>query len=124
MNVQKRSKIGEAGEQMACDFLQTQGHQILDRNWRSGHLELDIVSEGPDGLHFIEVKTRTVPVTTGITDQVNAVKQKRISAAAIQYLNKKHLDGREVFFDIVSVLFDGSQTIVRYFPQAWIPMYV
>lgn len=124
MNVQKRSKIGEVGEQMACDFLQTRGHQILDRNWRSGHLELDIVSEGPDGLHFVEVKARTAPVTTSITDQVNTIKQKRISAAALQYLNKNHLDGKEVYFDIVSVLFDGRETVVRYFPQAWIPMYV
>jgi len=124
MNVQKRSKIGEVGEQMACDFLQTRGHQILDRNWRSGHLELDIVSEGPDGLHFVEVKARTAPVTTSITDQVTSVKQKRISAAALQYLNKNHLDGKEVYFDIVSVLFDGRETVVRYFPQAWIPMYV
>lgn len=124
MNVQKRSKIGEVGEQMACDFLQTRGHQILDRNWRSGHLELDIVSEGPDGLHFVEVKARTAPVTTTITDQVNTIKQKRISAAALQYLNKNHLDGKDVYFDIVSVLFDGRETVVRYFPQAWIPMYV
>lgn len=124
MNVLQTSRIGQAGEQMACDFLETQGHQILDRNWRSGHLELDIVSEAPDGLHFVEVKARTAPVTTTVLDQVNSVKQKRISAAAGQYLNKKHMEGKEVFFDIVSVLFDGEETTVRYFPQAWIPMYV
>ncbi len=124
MNLLRTSKIGLAGEQMACDFLQTRGHHILDRNWRTGHLELDIVSEAPDGVHFVEVKARTAPVTTAVTDQVTAVKQKRISAAAVQYLNKKHLEGKEVFFDIVSVLFDGQQTVVRYFPQAWIPIYV
>ena len=124
MNVLQTSRIGQAGEQMACDFLETQGHQILDRNWRTGHLELDIVSEAADGVHFVEVKARTAPVTTTVLDQVNAVKQKRISAAAGQYLNKKHMEGKEVFFDIVSVLFDGEQTVVRYFPQAWIPMYV
>lgn len=109
---------------MACDFLLSRGHRILERNWRAGHLELDIVSEAPDGVHFVEVKARTAPVTSTLSDQVNTVKQKRISAAALQYMNKKHLDGREVYFDIVSVLFDGSETIVRYFPQAWIPMYV
>ena len=124
MNVLHTSRIGQAGEQMACDFLETQGHQILDRNWRTGHLELDIVSEAPDGLHFVEVKARTAPVTTTVLDQVNVVKQKRISAAAGQYLNKKHMEGKEVYFDIVSVLFDGRETVVRYFPQAWIPMYV
>lgn len=124
MNVLQTSRIGQAGEQMACDFLETQGHQILDRNWRTGHLELDIISEAADGLHFVEVKARTAPVTTSVLDQVNVVKQKRISAAAGQYLNKKHMEGKEVFFDIVSVLFDGEETVVRYFPQAWIPMYV
>ena len=124
MNVLKTSKIGQNGEEIACDFLLSRGHQILDRNWRSGHLELDIVSEDQEGLHFVEVKARTAPVTSALTDQVNLIKQKRISAAALQYLNKKHLVGQEVFFDIVSVLFDGQETVVRYFPQAWIPMYV
>ena len=124
MNVLRTSKIGEIGEEMACDFLRSRGHQILDRNWHAGHLELDIISEASDGLHFIEVKARTSPVTSTVSDQVNAVKQKRISAAALQYLNKKNLGGKEVYFDIISVLFDGKDTIVRYIPQAWIPMYV
>ena len=124
MNVLKTSKIGQNGEEIACDFLLSRGHQILDRNWRSGHLELDIVSEDQEGLHFVEVKARTAPVTSAVSDQVNLIKQKRISAAALQYLNKKHLVGQEVFFDIVSVLFDGQETVVRYFPHAWIPMYV
>jgi len=124
MNVLKTSKIGQNGEEIACDFLLSRGHQILDRNWRSGHLELDIVSEDQEGLHFVEVKARTAPVTSAVSDQVNPIKQKRISAAALQYLNKKHLVGQEVFFDIVSVLFDGQETVVRYFPHAWIPMYV
>ena len=124
MNVLRTSKIGEIGEEMACDFLRSRGHRILDRNWHAGHLELDIISEASDGLHFIEVKARTSPVTSTVSDQVNAVKQKRISAAALQYLNKKNLGGKEVYFDIISVLFDGKDTIVRYIPQAWIPMYV
>ena len=105
---------------MACDFLSSRGHQILDRNWRAGHLEIDIVSEGPDGLHFVEVKTRKAPVTT----TVSPIKQKRISAAALRYLNAKHLYGQEVFFDIVSVTVEHEETRVRYYPQAWIPMFV
>ncbi len=124
MNVLKTSKIGQTGEDIACDFLLSRGHQILERNWRAGHLELDIVTEAQDGLHFVEVKARTAPVTSTLSDQVNPLKQKRISAAALQYLNKKHMMGQEVFFDIVSVLFDREETVVRYFPQAWIPMYI
>lgn len=109
---------------MACDFLESRGQQILDRNWRAGHLEIDIVSEGPDGIHFVEVKTRKAPVTSTLNDQVTPMKQKRISAAALRYLGTKHRDGQEVFFDIVSVVVEPEETLVRYFPQAWIPMFV
>lgn len=123
MKEAKTGIIGTQGEQMACDFLLTQGHAILDRNWRSGHLEIDIVSEGPDGLHFVEVKTRTAPVLAPVDVQVNPVKRQRICNAALSYVHKKHMDGREIFFDIVSVLFDGAQTFVKYYPQAWIPIY-
>jgi len=123
MNLQANSKIGTQGEQMACDFLVTRGHRILDRNWRGGHLEIDIVSEAPDGVHFVEVKARTAPSQAPLDKQVTPIKQKRISAAALQYLNSHSMQGREVFFDVVSVLFDGPQTMLNYYPQAWIPMF-
>ena len=123
MNLNPTSKIGSKGEQMACDFLETRGHHILDRNWRGGHLELDIVSEAPDGVHFVEVKARTAPAAAPMEKQVTPVKQKRITAAASQYLTKNHLQGKEVYFDVVSVLFDGTGAMVQYYPQAWIPMF-
>jgi len=124
MNVLRTSKIGELGEQMACDFLSSRGHRILDKNWRAGHLEIDIVSEGPDGIHFIEVKTRKAPVTTTVSDQVNPLKQKRISVAAERYLASNKLFGQEVFFDVVSVTVAQDETRVQYYPKAWIPMFV
>ena len=124
MNLQPTSKLGNKGEQMACDFLETRGHHILDRNWRGGHLEIDIVSEAPDGVHFIEVKARTAPVLAPLDRQIPPVKQKRICAAAQQYLHIHRMNGKEVYFDVVSVTFEGVQTMVKYYPQAWIPMYV
>ena len=124
MEVRRNSRLGRLGEDTACDFLLSRGHRILDRNWRGGHLEIDIVSEGADGLHFVEVKSRTAPVLSSLDDQVNETKQKRMSAAALKYLNVNHLEGQEVFFDVVSVVFDGPETRLRYFPHAWIPMYL
>lgn len=108
---------------MACDFLETRGHHILARNWRGGHLEIDIVTEAPDGVHFVEVKARTAPVMAPLDKQVPAVKRKRICAAAQQYLHSNSMNGKEVFFDVVSVTFEGVQTMVKYYPQAWIPMF-
>ena len=110
---------------MACDFLESRGQHILDRNWRAGHLEIDIVSEGPDGLHFVEVKTRKAPAAADPLVNVTAGKQKHLIKAALQYL---HSGGRrfadaEVYFDIVTVIIGSDTTYIKYYPQAFIPIY-
>lgn len=50
--------MGKWGEQMAVDSLTTAGWAIVERNWRRGHLELDIVATNADTIVFAEVKTR------------------------------------------------------------------
>ena len=122
MIIRGRRALGQLGERMACDFLQTRGHRILERNWRGGHLEVDIVSEASDGLHFVEVKTRQGADGSAPEEKVDTLKQRRISDAALKYLNKSGSD-REVFFDVITVVFDGTGVEVKYFPQAWVPMY-
>ena len=122
METRGKRALGRLGEEMACDFLQSRGHRILERNWQGSHLEVDIISEADDGVHFVELKTRT-DADAAPEEKVDARKQHRISAAALKYLNGSRSD-REVFFDVISVTFDGGNTSVKYFPQAWIPMYV
>ena len=39
-----RGELGRLGEDIACRYLENLGHTILDRNWRWGHLEIDIIS--------------------------------------------------------------------------------
>ena len=115
---------GKRGEDLAADYLAARGHTVLARNWHGGHLELDIVTEAPDGVHFVEVKTRTAPVAAAPEENVGRLKQQRITAAALKFLHA--MDSRferEVFFDVVAVLFDGGKVEINYFPQAWIPMY-
>ena len=117
-----RRALGVLGEEKACDFLRAKGHRIVSRNWRGSHLEVDIISEDAAGLHFVEVKTR-LDADAAPEEKVDALKQRRISAAALKYLNETGSD-REVFFDVVSVTISGDESTVNYFPQAWIPMYL
>ena len=121
MMVRGKKALGQLGEEMACDFLLSRGHRILERNWHGSHLEVDIISEADDGVHFVEVKTRT-GADTAPEEKVNVRKQRRISAAALKYLNESGSD-REVFFDVVSVVVDGAHMKVKYFPRAWVPIY-
>ena len=121
MEIRGKKALGQMGEEMACDFLRSRGHRILARNWHGSHLEVDIISEAEDGVHFVEVKTRT-DADAAPEEKVDVRKQQRISAAALRYLNESGSD-REVFFDVVSVVIAGDRTQVKYFPGAWIPMY-
>ena len=118
-----RAQTGRTGEDAACRYLTEQGHTILERNWRWSHLEIDIISLDAEGLHFVEVKSRTAPVSTAPEDNVTFRKQKRLAAAALAFLNERQCGGLEVFFDIISVVFDGGRTDLTYFKQAFIPIY-
>lgn len=103
------------------------GHTILERNWRSGHLEIDIISVDPEGIHFVEVKARQKSIQAPPQENVDAAKQRRIAKAALRYLNSsKRLPRRdmECMFDVVAVTFDTEGAHVEWFPQAYIPLYI
>ena len=50
--------LGKQGEDLATDYLAVRGYVILERNYRAGHQELDIIASFGDCIHFVEVKTR------------------------------------------------------------------
>ena len=50
---------GRKGEDIAVEYLQNQGFRVLERNWRFGRWEIDIIACHRNMLHFVEVKTRS-----------------------------------------------------------------
>ena len=121
-----KGALGKQGEDEVCQYLIRHGHTILDRNWRYGHLEIDIVSLAPDGIHFVEVKSRVAPVQGDPQDAVNAKKQKNLAVAAGKYMSMKGNtlgSGLEVWFDVAAVVYDRGSMTVNYFAGAFIPIY-
>ena len=124
-----RPTVGRKGEQEAGAYLARLGHRIIARNWRSGHLELDLVTLTGNELHIVEVKSRTAPVMAEPQRNVGREKQRRLVAAAQAFLHsdeRKNLPADlEVFFDVLSVVFygTGADFAVDYFPKAFIPLY-
>ncbi len=122
-----RRDIGRKGEDTACRLLAGMGHTILERNWRSGHLEIDIISYDTSGIHFVEVKTRSLSIQAPPQENVDINKQKRITRAALGFLKTKKglpYGNCECHFDIVAVTFEGDRHHTEWFPQAFIPMYI
>lgn len=54
----RHNEFGKWGEEIAASYLLAQGFEILARNWRHGHKEIDIIALKSDTLYFAEVKTR------------------------------------------------------------------
>lgn len=121
----RRRITGKIGEDAVASYLISRGHTIIERNWRGGHLEVDIISLDKNGLHFVEIKTRTGDFTEAPEEKVGKIKQQRIIAAANRYLNKlktTKMEAQEIFFDVAAVTIGSDGTTVRYFPEAYIPM--
>lgn len=121
-----RRELGQRGEDIACKFLMDMGHAILERNWRCGHLEVDIISLDADGIHFVEVKTRRENIQAPPQDSVNRQKQNNIVSAAGRFLrSSKGLPhcASESFFDVFAVTFAGEDYTAEWIPQAYIPIY-
>lgn len=123
-----RMLLGRRGEDVACGLLEGMGHRIVARNFRKGHLEIDIVSAGPDGVHFVEVKSRVAPLTAEPEENVTPSKQRKIAKAALGYLHGSKDPGlaarSEVHFDVAAITFDGGNVRTEWFPDAFFPIYV
>ena len=86
-------------------------------------MEIDLITEAADGIHFVEVKSRNTGEDILPEESIGSTKIKRIAAAAGRYLKMKNIEG-ECHFDAASVVFNGFGADVRYIPDAYIPMFV
>jgi putative endonuclease len=114
---------GREGEELAARFFLARGWRILDRNWRSGHAELDLVIHRDGVVSFVEVKTRATP---GCGDPLEAVtwkKRREIARVAGAWLatRGRTLEGPfGVRFDAVAVdVTPGRIPAVRHVADAW-----
>ncbi|QCQ90632.1 YraN family protein [Rhodococcus sp. SGAir0479] len=98
--------LGAMGEELAAKALTEAGMQILDRNWRCRHGELDLVAVDGDAVVFVEVKTRSGLGYGTPAESVTYAKQRRIRMLAQRWLAASDRHWPAVRFDVVSVLVD------------------
>ena len=112
--------MGQRGEGVAADFLVSKGYQILHRNWRCGHREIDLIVLDPQGyLAFVEVKTRSSTEFGFPEAAVKGNKRQHFRQAGEIFL-LNHPQYPTLQFDVISVLFRGNQvTEVKHFEADW-----
>lgn len=110
-------KTGRRGERLAEKYLKKTGMKIVARNVRVGHDELDLIAREGDTLIFIEVKTRASENFGRAAFAVNRAKRKKLSRAAVRFLQKRKLRPPYIRFDIVEVV--GAEPEIRHIPNAF-----
>jgi putative endonuclease len=97
-------RLGRAAEEAAARFLQTQGAQVLLRNYRCRCGELDIVARCGEELALVEVRTRSSQAFGGAAASVDAGKRRRLTRAAARLLQERpDLARLRVRFDVMAV---------------------
>jgi Predicted endonuclease distantly related to archaeal Holliday junction resolvase len=98
----KQQKRGAKGERRAVLYLRLHGYRILERNYLSGHKEIDIIAEKGSVLAFIEVKARQNNALPAYRSVTRAKKGNIISASKL-YLAKKGVRDRIIRYDVIEV---------------------
>jgi putative endonuclease len=114
-----RQRLGRAAEDLAAARLADAGWEILERNPRTRHGELDIVALDGRNLVFVEVKAGRAGSAFGPERPVLSVdfrKQRRIRRLATAWMSERRDLPRydEIRFDAIGITYDRSGRVTDY----------
>ena len=113
------NELGEWGEEVAVRYLEQKGYVILERDWKSGHRDIDIIAQDKDMIVFIEVKTRRNRLFADPEMSVNYQKIQNLRRAANHFIKYRRID-LIVRFDIITVVgMTGSMPEIDHIEDAF-----
>ena len=96
--------LGHAVEQLECKYLEERGLELLERNYRCRHGEIDLVMLDQDCLVFVEVRFRSTGTFSSAAATVDRRKQDKLIRTAEMYLaTRPECADRTARFDVVGV---------------------
>lgn len=101
----EHNDLGKWGEDEAALYYEDRGYEILERDWKVGKRDIDLIAltEDKDTLVFVEVKTRRNNDLQEPEEAVDVKKMRNLAIAANAYVKLHGLD-MDVRFDIISVI--------------------
>jgi putative endonuclease len=98
-----RRQLGRLAEALAGDHLTASGLDVVARNWRCRHGEIDLVATAPGLVVFCEVKARRGSAYGTPAAAVTTRKQARLRALAAAWLATTGHPPSRVRFDVIAV---------------------
>ena len=98
------NELGKWGEDLAIAYLQEKDYTIIERDWKSGRRDIDIIAKDEAGtIVFVEVKTRRSRVFGEPEEAIDHRKMQSLQQAINHYIKFRRINS-EVRFDIVSIV--------------------
>ena len=114
----EHNDLGKLGEELAVEFLQKNGYEILETNWVFQKAEVDIIAKKENTLAIVEVKTRS-SLDFGLPqDFVKPKKIQLLVKAVNEYVLSNDLD-IEVRFDIIAIHKEGKSFAMEHLIDAF-----
>jgi putative endonuclease len=114
----KHIQQGKQAERLAAEYLVKQGYEIIDKNYRYGKAEVDLIVKKGKFLVFVEVKSLKKvdfghPETNITSDKTHLLFQ---AAEAYQFETNWH---QEIRFDAIAVTFLQQAYKIEHFEDAF-----
>ena len=111
--------FGELGERIAERWLRRKGWRVVQRRFRAGHRDIDLVVERDDLVVFVEVKARRGAEFGDPVEAVNWNKQRQLVRSASVWIDRHGRPSESYRFDVVGVLIEGERVRVRHVTNAF-----
>ena len=117
------NEYGAWGEAVAEDYLRHKGYSILDRDWRYGHKDIDIVAyeDDTDTLVIVEVKARHKEEVTTALQAVSSQKEKNLIAAGYAFARTTGHFFTNVRFDVITIVGSKDNFTLEHYPNLFKP---
>lgn len=106
-----RRRLGQWGEDLACEFLSRQGFTIKERNFHCQDGEADIIAQKDDEWWFVEVKTRRSVRCGEPEESVDENKIAKLEQTALRYLDAKEIEAAVWQLGLVSIKVVGARKV-------------
>lgn len=122
MKITFKKAVGNRGESIAASYLEEKGYKILERNFRSGRNEIDVVAEDGDSIVFVEVKTTSSDRAENMrlpSQAVDKNKKERIIECARDYIMKHRASADGYRFDVIEVYLNRDTPEINHIENAF-----
>lgn len=116
-----KQEIRKWGENLACQYLEKNNYEIVEKNFKCYQGEIDIIAKDKkkNEFVFIQVKTSSDLRYGNPTELLEKQEQKYIKQAVQNYFCKNNFEFQESRFDMIEVLIERNKAKVKHIEEVF-----